>query len=1114
MDLPIGRPIAGQQVYVLNALGQPMPVGAPGELFIGGTGIARGYLGRPSLTASRFVPDAMSHRSGARLYRTGDRARWRQDGSLEFLGRLDEQVKIRGYRVEPGEVESALLTHPSVRECVVIPKPVGGDSSPTAMRLVAFIVLEEEAREQGAELDVGTVRHALAQRLPEYMLPSTFDTIDAIPLTPNGKVDRRKLAEREVGLASRGAYEPPRNDMERLLAKVWQEVLSVEQVSINDDFFELGGDSIVSLKIISRLHREGLRVTPRQIFEHSTVAELAAVAGSAVEIDAEQGAVTGEVPLLPIQRWFLESGLESLHHTTLPVLLQLKNRWKVGPLQRSLTELLTYHDAMRISFQQVEDGWRQINHGPELQLPFQVVDLSRLSEDHRGQAQESVAARLQASFRVDRPPLVRFALFDHGMTERQRLFLVAHHLIMDNVAWEVVVRDLAEIYTTVEMGGKPDLPPKTTSFKRWAERLAEYGASEAMAAEAPYWADPARRDVAPLPVDFEGGINDDRSESEVQRALSAEVTQALLQEAPKAYRTRLVEVLLGSLTEAFGAWTGERLLLVDFEGHGREDLFDDVDLSRTAGWFASLYPVLVDLRGVDGEASVLKMAKEQVRAIPGNGLGYGLLRDYGPEPVREQLAHHRPAEVLFTHLGQMDAGGDDAEGGGDEGMPFELSTEPVGSSSGEDALRTHLLDIETVVQGGQLVASFRFSRNRHKASTLEALADAFVQSLERLAEHCRSPEAGGWTPSDFPLAKIEGPVLDRLASEIPDLEDLYPLSPLQQGMMFHTLHDPEDGPYIAQFQNVFPGDLDVDSFARAWARVAQRNPVLRTSYHWDDLEQPLQAVHAESEVPVDVRDWRELSAQEQAEALGEYLFEDRRRGFEFSSAPLLRFLLVRETDDRYRTVGTLHQSLFDGWSLPEVMEEFSTIYQSMTQALDPDLPDRRPYRDYIEWLTRQDQQAAQEYWQTTLAGFAEPTPLVYDRPADDSLPSIHGEQTHVLTAALTAELDTVARNHRLTLNTLVQGAWALLLARYSRTRDVVFGVTVSGRPPALEGVEQMIGLFINTLPLRVQLAPDAEVGSWLQKLQEQQAELGQYEYSSLADVQRWSDVGGGRALFD
>ncbi|MDY7096424.1 MAG: condensation domain-containing protein, partial [Acidobacteriota bacterium] len=646
LDLPIGHPIAGQEVYVLDRSGRSMPVAAPGELYVGGTGIARGYWGRPGLTASRFVPDALGSDEGGRLYRTGDRARWRSDGSLEFLGRLDEQVKIRGYRVEPGEVESVLARHESVRQVAVVPQPMAAGA-----RLVAFVVPEA-----GTELDAGALRTHVGESLPQYMVPAVFDELEALPLTPNGKVDRKALLTREVGAAGQEIYAPPRDDLERLLAQVWQDVLNVPKVGIYDDFFELGGDSILSLQIISRLHREGLRVTPRQIFEHSTVAELAAVAGSAAEIDAEQGPVTGEVPLLPIQRWFLESGLESLHHTTLPVLLELKERWRADLLERSLAAVLTYHDALRMSFARGEAGWLQTNHGPEVDLPFVVVDLSALSDADRAAAQERAGGRLQGSFDVGEPPLVRFAVFDHGVEARQRLLLVAHHLVADNVTWEVVVRDLAEVYATLAGGGEPDLPPKTTSFQRWAQRLAEYGASEALAQEESYWTDPAREDVPPLPLDHTSGANDEASEGEVHRSLDPEVTRALLQQAPKAYRTRLVEVLLASLTEAMGSWTGERLLLVDFEGHGREDLFDDVDLSRTAGWFATLYPVLVDLREADDESSVLKTAKEQVRGVPSNGLGYGLLRDYGAASVRRELARQPVAQILFNHLGQMDTG--------------------------------------------------------------------------------------------------------------------------------------------------------------------------------------------------------------------------------------------------------------------------------------------------------------------------------------------------------------------------------------------------------------------------------------------------------------------------
>ncbi|MCB1057432.1 MAG: non-ribosomal peptide synthetase, partial [Acidobacteria bacterium] len=963
------------------------------------------------LTAERFVPHPFATDPGARLYRTGDRARFRAGGELDFLGRLDDQVKVRGFRVEPGEVEVALAAHASVGQVVVAPLVEDGRGA----RLVAWVVPED-----GAVVDAGELRRHLQGRLPDYMVPSAFVRISAVPLTANGKVDKRALPA--PGETAGGAGIPsvaPRTEFERRLAAIWSSVLGVASVGIHDDFFELGGDSILSIQITSRAHREGIHFTTRQLFENPTVAELAAAVEGAGAVLAEQGEVTGEAPLLPIQRWFLEAGLESRHHTNMALLLELRRRFDAEPLAEALAALVAHHDALRLRFVEQEGAWRQdFRPVAETEVPLAVHDLSHLDGPERLARLVELCSAEQSAFDVTATPLFRAALFDLGNEAGQRLLLVAHHLVVDNVSWEILTEDLALAYRSAARGHAVDLAPKTTSFKRWGDRLKALTEAGGFETEVAYWADPRRAAVAPLPVDFPGGENLRSSNQIVRVSLEEEETRDLLGPALLPYRTSAVEILLAALVRAVGTRTGQDSLLVDFEGHGREAIFADANLARTVGWFTTLYPVLLEAPSADPRAT-LTAVKDQLRLTPHNGLGYGWLKDHGRPETREALAAQRPAPILFNFQGQAEI----ADRGADD-LPFVLAGEAFGSTAGRDAHRTHLLDLEVSVRDGRLVATWDYSSELFRRETVEALAESYLAALRQLLDHCLSPDAGGFTTSDFPLATIGQAALDALAAQIGDLEDLYPLTPLQQGMLFHTLQDPEVGAYIAQVHNFLPGDLDLDAFREAWRRVARRNAVLRTSYHWDGLDVPLQAVHRETEIPVAVEDWRGRSVRERTASLRDYLDRDRRRGFEFSTAPLVRFLVVRETQDRYRTVATLHQSLLDGWSLPEVFQEFGVVYQALTAGVEPELLDRRPYRDYVEWMLRQDRSAAKRFWQGTLAGFTEPTPLIYDRPADESRASAHADRARQLSAAATAHLESVARTHRLTLNTLVQGAWA------------------------------------------------------------------------------------------
>jgi amino acid adenylation domain-containing protein len=430
-------------------------------------------------------------------------------------------------------------------------------------------------------------------------------------------------------------------------------------------------------------------------------------------------------------------------------------------------------------------------------------------------------------------------------------------------------------------------------------------------------------------------------------------------------------------------------------------------------------------------------------------------------------------------------------------------------------MRSHLLEVNGGVEGGRLRMAWTYSRNLHERSTIERVAGDFLTSLRGLIEHCRSAEAGGCTPSDFPLAGLDQAALDRLVGTDRGIEDLYPLSPLQSGLLFHTLYSPESGVYFEQISCTLEGSLDVAAYREAWRQVVERHPILRTSFVWDGLPRPLQLVHRRVDLAWEERDWRGLSEEEQSSRLAQHLEEDRERGFELSRAPLMRWTMIRLGERQWRFVWSHHHLLLDGWSMPLLLKEVLMDYEGRIRGVTLPVERPRPYRDYIGWLGDQDVAAAESYWRMALGGFTTPTPLVVDRPVGSAGES--GEYTEhrsSLSAETTDRLERWARSHQLTLNTLVQGAWALLLSRYSGERDVVFGATVSGRSAPLAGIESMLGLFINTLPVRVHVEGGSPLLSWLQGIQEQQAELRQHESSSLVQVQGWSDVSRGQSLFE
>ena len=750
--VPIGRPIANTQLYILDGQLQLMPVGVPGELYIGGVGLARGYLNRPELAAERFLPHPFSAEPGARLYKTGDLARYRADGSLEFLGRLDQQVKLRGYRIELGEIEALLSQHPAVRECLVLLR----EEAPSDKRLVAYLLpADSEARPPVSEL-----RAHLQAKLPQYMVPTAFVEVQAWPLTPNGKIDRRALPAPERVRPQQGrAFEEPMTAAEHLLADIWSQLLGLDKVGIHDNFFELGGDSILGLRVIARANEMGLHFTPKQLFQYQTIAQLAAEAGLVSNRQAEQDIVTGPVPLTPIQHWFFEQQLPDLHHWNQAVLLEVQHELDPGLLEQALQALLVHHDALRLRFQPIGSQWQQRNSRPGEQITLTTVDLTRVPEAEQGSAMEKAATELHASLNITEGPLIRVALLRLGAAKTSRLLIVIHHLAVDIVSWQILLEDLETAYQQLRSSQTVQLPAKTTSFKQWAQQLEEYAQSEQLQQEFDYWLSRAWTSIGRFPVDHPAGLNTEDSACTVSLALSAQETQALLQQVPKRYHTQANDALLTALVLAYSRWTGERSLLIDLEGHGREDIAEGVDLSRTVGWFTAIAPVILKLSDTGGPGESLKAVKEQLRAIPRGGMGYGLLRYLSRDGnIVEQMRLLPRSEVIFNYHGRS------AQALSPDTL-FRVAPESSGPAHSLQGRRSHLLDVEVTLEEDCLYIHWGYSQNLHARSSIERLAQMYKEALQSLIDHCQSPEAGGYTPSDFPEADLSQEELDRLIAE-------------------------------------------------------------------------------------------------------------------------------------------------------------------------------------------------------------------------------------------------------------------------------------------------------------------------------------------------------------
>jgi amino acid adenylation domain-containing protein/non-ribosomal peptide synthase protein (TIGR01720 family) len=752
--VPIGRPIANAEAYILDGHLQPVPIGVPGELHIGGTGLARGYLNHPELTATQFIAHPFSAAPSARLYKTGDLARYLPDGNIEYLGRIDFQMKIRGFRIEPGEIEAVIGQHPAVRETVVTAREdVAG-----AKRLVAYAVATHQRG-----LTINELRRFLKEKLPEYMVPPLFVLIDALPRMPNGKVDRNGLPAPDTSRRElQEAFVAPRTPGEDVLSAIWSDILRVERVGTHDNFFALGGDSIQSIQIVARANQAGLRFTPRQLFEHPTIAELAAVVNTAPTVLIDQGPVLGPVPLTPIQRRFFEQNPIEPHQYSQVMLLDVHQALDSTLLEQAIQHLLVHHDALRMRYIRTQSGWQQINTGIGATVPVRDMDLSMLPDMEQRSVIAATVARMQTSLTLTRGPLIQVAHIDLGPHQSSRLLLVIHHLVVDGVSWRILLEDLHTLYQSLSGDQIVQLPAKTASYQQWAQGLTLYARSEELRQERDYWLGESWARVDRLPVDFpmKRGAHEEQSAAGVLTALDTRDTRALLQEVPYAYHTQINDVLLTALAQTFAEWTGGHRLLVNLEGHGREEILPGTDFSRTVGWFTTLFPVVLDLAGTEGPGQALVAIKEQLRKVPRRGIGYGVLYYLSDDSeVRARLRALPQAELSFNYLGQFDAVLPEAS-------PFVLTRQgSIPALSVQADTRSHLLNVDAIVREGQLHLQWSYSKHLYRDATIARLARNYIDNLLSLIAHCRSVETGNYTPSDFPKARVSQQELGKIIAK-------------------------------------------------------------------------------------------------------------------------------------------------------------------------------------------------------------------------------------------------------------------------------------------------------------------------------------------------------------
>ncbi|WP_330230540.1 amino acid adenylation domain-containing protein [Nocardia sp. NBC_00508] len=1077
----IGSLVRGVSAVVLDAWLRPVAPGTIGELYLAGTGVARGYHQRKGLTASRFVANPYAH--GERMYRTGDLARWtRSSGRLEldYKGRSDFQVKVRGFRVELGEIDAVLQQRPDVDFAVTLGMET--DSGSTA--LVSYVLPEP-----GAEVSADALKAAAGESLPDYMVPDAVVLLDSIPLTPLGKVDRTALPEPEFGshaLVGR----PPSTPREEALAALFAEILGLDSVGVDESFFALGGDSIMSIQLVSRAKSAGIGFSARDVFERKSVAALAAMATEvhAPVVRELPGGGVGAVELTPIVHAMLDQG-DTWRRFGQAVLIGLPAGVDHARLVEAVGALLDHHDLLRCSLRNTDHGWEWVVASVGSVEAGTLVDVVTASLD----GDLTCAHELQRAADLLDPEagiVARFVLIERAEAA-PLCWIVLHHLVIDAVSWRTLLLDLA----TAAMGGA--LAPVGTSFRRWARGQVEHAAGRG--AELPVWQDILATPDPPIGAGtLDPALDVAVTTATWQTTIASDVADTVLTTVPDRFHCGADDVLVTALAMAASRWRDRRSLLFTLEGHGRaEAVLPGADVARTVGWFTAVYPMAIDLTGIDlrdafdggpAAGAAIKTTKQQLHAVSDKGIGFGMLR-YLNTDTKNALVDAPTPQISFNYLGRAPIGSETGAW-----LPQRFA-----ATRDDRAPMAAVVDINAVLTESGLEVTWAYASRLLDRADVEELAGLWAAALRALADHTRSAGAGGHTPCDLDLVAVTQPQIDTWESTYPNLADVWPLSPLQHGLLFHALYDPEgtDG-YTVQSLLTLAGTVDAARLRTAAQTVVARHDILRVSFVETD-DGPRQLVLTDAAIR-----WQEIDltgiadAEQRQRELDRVIAVDAGTPFELTRPPLVRFTLVRTAPTQYRFVLTNHHLVLDGWSTALLVRELLTLYATAGDASA--LPPAHSYREFLCWLREQDHAGSTAAWAQSLAGIDTPTRAV-PTPA-----GIGTMETGMVSADLSQDtadrLETAARDSGTTANTMVQAGWAMLLAVLTGRSDVVFGATVSGRPPELAGVEESIGLFINTLPVRVRLDPAEKVADLFARLQSEQARLMDHQHVGLAAIHK------------
>ncbi len=1105
----IGRPLINSCAYILDSHLKAVPLGGIGELYIGGMGVARGYLNQPELTKERFIPnpfqspaDRLAKRN-QRIYKTGDLVRYHHDGNIEYLGRNDFQVKIRGFRIELGEIENCLSRYPGVKEAVVLAR----ESTVENKYLVGYYVADQVLNET-AILDY------LSKHLASYMLPSVLVHLNKLPLTVNGKVDRQSLPAPQFKAAN--TFIAPRNELEEQLCQIYSEVLGVEllQIGITGDFFQLGGDSISSIQLTSRI-RQRLKVSlsVKQVFSSKTVEKLSSlisaeklVLASAEAVPIQESAeLSGEFGLLPVQDWFfyqIDRGIfQNPGYWNQAFLIKVEELDLII-LRHCLNILVSYHDSLRLGYnwdnpQQIKQVYRASSQFTDIKI--KCLDASSVTPDEYF----TILSNWQNGFKLNGAEALFSVGYLYGYADGSaRIFFAFHHLLIDAISWRIIIEDLQTLYAKFNLAKSQEqldvllrqtpeelLGVKGTSYRQWVNLVAEYHKDKQ--AERVFWDSQltAVADSQQRLVELAG-----QSYNHYEISLDAKLTELLLSKANQAYHTEINHLLLCAFGLALAKLTGNSTNFITLEGHGREEISPQQDISRTVGWFTSLFPLRLTTNSVD-LAKNLVLIKEQLRTVPQKGIGYGALYGY------RQIELPR---VSFNYLGQFDKSRSQVE------SYWSLCDEVTGLTMDRANCDRNIIDANGLIINGKL--QFRIS-GWLCSTTLTEFGEEFYQQLVKIIKYCSSLPRNYLTPSDVSCV-VNQEYLDRLQQNR-QIENIYFANSLQQGFIYHALNqEGYDSAYHVQQLFEYNNPVEPELLQLAWQGALQRFPCLRLRFAWEN--ELLQIVDNEAKLNWRYFDLTNLTLSEQKLQITQLMERDRQDTFNLAEGRLLRVYLFQLNSLQYRCLLSNHHVILDGWSYPCLLNYVHNLYlqfmlyqneRHQIQQILNQIQNEESYTNTQQYL-QEHTQISQNYWQQQVAkldGFADLNFLLKDNQRTiklDEYRSIqeHNEVTQIITGADYTRLKQMSQKYAITINAILQYCWHKVLSIYTNSSTTVVGTTVAGRNLPIEGIEEAVGMFINSLPLIITHNADDSILSGLQQVQDSINDINSHSNISLATL--------------